>query len=304
LEEGSYSGPNFPQLSSTNATVVYTNTPPILASEFQIGDYASDFNSTFGTPVGGYLDVTYASYNPGNYVYLLFPYSGLYNFHLPPQGKADTVDLSRMDTAVELTYTKPAGYSIGGAVVYGIMDTTNLDRTLMLYNGQYNGTVSLPFPDVEYPKKLVQKMEMFTSIFNSAGTHYDQYYSYGDTIPSTLYWPSDADYTISSNQATAFSVAFQPTVHPTDYSTSWKTGSTLYTVNAPSDSTTLNPQNMLTALKAKMLQGQNLSGLTLSYFSFETPGALNYAGYYSFLHNPAQLKTQHLSSLMSFSVSY
>ncbi len=105
--------------------------------------------------------------------------------------------------------------------------------------------------------------------------------------------------------STAFTVAFAPTVHPTDYSVSWKTNNLLYSIIAPSDSTTLNPQGMLTSLKgAKLLQGQSLTGLQLLTFTFETPGALNYADYYTFLHNPAQLKGQHLSLLMSYAISY
>jgi hypothetical protein len=300
VEPGSYSGPNFPQLSSTNATVVYTNTPAIPNGQFLIDDYVSGYNLTNGTPAAGYLNVTYASYNPGNYVYLLLPYSGLYNFHLPPQGKADTVDLSRMDTAVELTYTKPAGYSLGSSLVYGIMDTTDLARTLMLYN-TYGGS---GLPDVEYPQKRVQKMEMFISIFDNSSTHYDQYYSYGDTIHSAPNWPSETDYTISANQPSAFSVAFTG-VHPADYVTHWITGNVFFVIDAPSDSTSLNPQNMLGALKAaKLLQGQNLSGLTLNGFFFDIPGGLDYAGYNSFLHNPALWETQHLASLMSHGALY
>jgi hypothetical protein len=279
---------------------VYTNTPAIPNGQFLIDDYVSGYNLTNGTPAAGYLNVTYASYNPGNYVYLLLPYSGLYNFHLPPQGKADTVDLSRMDTAVELTYTKPAGYSLGSSLVYGIMDTTDLARTLMLYN-TYGGS---GLPDVEYPQKRVQKMEMFISIFDNSSTHYDQYYSYGDTIHSAPYWPSETDYTISSNQPSAFSVAFTG-VHPADYVTHWITGNVFFVIDAPSDSTSLNPQNMLGALKAaKLLQGQNLSGLTLNGFFFDIPGRLDYAGYNSFLHNPALWETQHLASLMSHGALY
>ena len=251
-------------------------------------------------PSSGYLNVTYSSYNPGNYVYLALPFSGLYNFHIPPQGKADTVDLSTMDTAVFVSYLRPAGYAGGGTFLYGIMDTTNPLRSLVIYNGPPGNYL----PDVEYPKKLVQKFEMFTSIFIN-GTHSDGYYCYGDTIPATLYWPSDGDYTLPSNQFSSFTVAFNPTVNPTDYSVSWKTTNLVYTITAPSDTTNLNPQSMLASLKGtKMLQGQSLSGLTLLSFDFETPGGLDYAGYFSFLRNPPLLKSQHLSSLMSYGINY
>ena len=205
-----------------------------------------------------------------------------------------------MDSAVTVNYVKPPGYTGGNTFLYGIMDTTDLTRSLTLYIG-FPG---VNFPDVEYPKKYVQKYELFTNISLNT-THSDSYYCYGDTIPATLYWPSDIDYTLSSNQFTAFTVAFAPTVHPTDYSVSWKTNNLLYSIIAPSDSTTLNPQGMLTSLKgAKLLQGQSLTGLQLLTFTFETPGALNYADYYTLLHNPTQLKGQHLSSLMSYAISY
>ena len=296
-----YSNSSYPNLSATNATVHYINTPPYISNgQFLIDDYVSQFNFTSGTPSYGYLDVTYSSYNPANYVYLIFPYSGLYNFHIPPQGTADTVDLSTMDTAVTINYVKPPGYSVTYTYLYGIMDTTDLTRTLALYR-DFSG---INIPDVEYPKKYVQKFE-FNMNISIDNTHSDNYYSYGDTIPSTLYWPSDIDYTLPSNQFTAFQVAFAPTVHPAEYGIAWSKNNLLYSIIAPSDSTTLNPQDMLSSLKgAKLLQGQSLTGLRLGSFVFETPGTLSYADYYSAVYSPAQDKSKHISSMMSYSIYY
>ena len=45
VDPQSYSGANFPNLSSTNATVVYTNTPPIPNGQFLIDDYVNGYNS-------------------------------------------------------------------------------------------------------------------------------------------------------------------------------------------------------------------------------------------------------------------
>jgi hypothetical protein len=67
VDPQSYSGANFPNLSSTNATVVYTNTPPIPNGQFLIDDYVNGYNFTNGSPSYGYLNVTYSRYSPGNY---------------------------------------------------------------------------------------------------------------------------------------------------------------------------------------------------------------------------------------------
>ncbi len=191
VDLGLYWGQSFPILTSTNATVVYNNVPGLVGSLYMVNDFVSAVNYVNGGTLNGSMTVTYPSYNAGNYVYLLSPQTGLYNFHIPPQGKADTVDLSAMDTVQTLYYLDPPGYTLGNTII------------------------------------------------------------------------------------------------------------------APSDSSTLSPQNMLSSLKgAKLLQGQSLSGLTLLSFGFETPGALNYTDYYTFLHNPTQLKDQHLSSLMSYAISY
>jgi hypothetical protein len=69
---------------------------------------------------------------------------------------------------------------------------------------------------------------------------------------------------------------------------------------ASPDSTNLNPQALLTSLNSKILKGQTLSGLSLSAFFFENATGLDYAGFFSYVHNPAQLKSQQVSSSVMF----
>jgi hypothetical protein len=301
LEPRPYYGVYYPPLPATNATVVYSNTPTLPTGQFLLDDYAQAFNFTNGSPVSGFLNANYTSYDPGNYVYLFIPWSNLYNFHIPPQGKADTVDLSIMDTAGQVTYSKPPGYSDELTTLNGIMDTTNLSRTVRLY---INPSKSSGLPDVVYPKKLVQKLELYTSIWINNEVA-DTYYSYGDSLASSVYYPSPADYTISSNSPTAFSIKFS-TVHPTSYNTRWETPSLnlYYIIYASADSTNLIPQSALNNLNSKLLQGQNLSGLTLSDFGFDVEPNTSYVGYNTWLHSPSQARNQNFSSHMNYGITF
>lgn len=287
----------YPQLSATNADVVYKNTPSNPGSEYLIGDFIRDYDFTQGSPVSGYLNANYQSYNLGNWVYLLFPYSGLYNFH-QPQSPTDTVDLTNMSTATTLNYTKPAGFTGLTSFLYGLMDTTDISRTVCLYANFGN----IGLPDVEYPTTSVQKMELYMSFYPTPNDYID-YYSFGSTIASTVSWPSESNYTITSSQASNFAVSFSG-VHPTDYSSTWKVGGNWFTLYASPDSATTNPQSMLASLKSKLLQGQDLSAPVLSSFYFETATGFDYAGLMSLEHSPALLITQRVPASLQFFHSF
>jgi hypothetical protein len=108
LASGLATGPNFPSLNATaNAAVVYKNTPLNAVGSFYLDDYIQGIEPYNQTPVGGYLDLTYPEYKPGNPVYLLFPLTGLYNLHVP-QTPTDTVDLSTMATATMVNFPETA----------------------------------------------------------------------------------------------------------------------------------------------------------------------------------------------------
>jgi hypothetical protein len=292
----------YPSLNSTQGTVVYKNTPSVSLTDLMAVDYTGGYTDQTTGPVNGYLNVTYSQYAPHNYLYLLLPQAGLYNFHAPA-GPADTVDLSHMDTVVSLNFNKPSAYTITDASLNGILDTADYSKSVFLYN-----TIA-GLPDVEYPRKLVQKMELLVSA-SKPDSGYASYYSYSDSVPGTLPFQDENAYKISSASSSNFTVGFT-TAHPTIYSAYYSNNSNLdnstlrYAINASPDSTHLDPQAMLNTLKnAKLLQGQALSNLQLNNFYMETDAGFDYNGFINYSHNPAQLQTQRVPWWLTFSKNF
>jgi hypothetical protein len=294
LAPQSYAVP-YPALTPAQSSIVYKNVPASLSTTHLI---ASDFAGVgeaipFG-PTNGYLNLSYTEYNPGNYLYLLFPSSGLYNFHIP-KGTNDTVDLSHLDTVISFNFTKPAEYTVNFVELNGILDTADFTQSVSLYNQE-----QIPgLPDVEYPGKLVQTKELYVSASKANGGSAD-YYGYGDTVAKTLPFTDESAYNISASLNTNFSVGFTA-VHPTDWSTEWSNTAVRFTTTASPTDTHLNAEALLATLQnTKMLKGQNLTGLILNYFYFETSAGMDMAEFYNYTHDPARLKTQRLPSLVGF----
>ena len=292
--------PRLPNGTIPTASVVYKNVPASAAGDYPIvANYANIFgvNSNFVAPA--FLDVIYEKPSPTNYVYLIFPHAGLYNFHLPPSGgQPDTVDLSQMDTAVTISsFSKPSDYTIANMGLNGILDTTDLSKSIYLYTDPPNPGA----PELQYPKKLVQAYDMTINASNSDG--YVNYETVGNTINPTLPFPEPSSYSITSSSLTNFSVSFNG-IQPAFYSSDWTSANISLSLYAPGDSTSVDPQALITNLKSKILQGQTFSNLKLSGFSFTELIGFDYSGLINLEHNPSLLTTQHVPSSMTFSKSF
>jgi hypothetical protein len=240
----------------------------------------------------------YSQFGTNNYLYLLFPGSGLYNFHIP-KGLTDTVDISHMDTAVTVNFKMPPGYTVTSSTLLGIMDTTDPGRTLMLYTNVLTGS-----PDMVYPRKLVQKYEPYINANNGVGKNYFSYYGYGDSIPSTLPIPDLSEaYTISSSKNTNFSVKLGA-VNASYYSTTWNGTGIHFTLVCPPDSTTINPVGILTSLNSKMLKGQNLAGIAVAGFLYESAQGFGYQDFLSYTHNSNFIKTRRVPESITFGQAF
>lgn len=289
----------YPTGNFVEGNIVYKNLPAVPFNPVWIADWAvGTTGGGFSYPPGYLVISDFTEYNLTNYIYLLSPSAGLYNFHIP-QGINDTVDLSQMDTAIMLDFKLPAPFTIQFCKLYGIMDTTDLSKSIWLYTNNMGG---VPIPDLEYPSKLVQEMELnVTALTGTKGSA--DYYSYGNTISPNLPLLDQSAYTLSTTQFNNFTEQFT-TVHPSYYYSQWTGGKINYQLYASPDSTNLNPQALLTSLNSKILQGQALSGLSLSTFYFENATGLDYADFFSYEHNPVQLKSQRVSSSVMFTQSF
>lgn len=297
LIQKDYSAPISP-LPSRQASILYTNIPLNQGSVY-LNDYVgSNGFSTLSGPPNSY-GVTYTQYGSNNYMYLLFSGTGLYNFHIP-QGLSDTVDLTHMDTAVMLNFKMPVGYTVSSSNLIGIMDTTDFGRSLILYE-----TFNPGQPDMEYPRKLVQKFEPYIYASNGVGQNYFGYYSYGDSIPATLPVPdASAAYTVSSTKNTNFSVKFGSAASPSYYTTTWNGTGIHWSLYCSPDSTTLNPVGLLTSLNSKMLKGQNLSGIAVAGFGYESAQGFKYQDFFSYVHNTDMIKTRRVPVSIKFGQTF
>lgn len=282
---GDYGEPIGSLPTYTTATLTYINAPNI-ANPFADGSAAvqfADFRVTVGPEKESYgqgnpstFQIQYPQYG-NNQDYLLFPVLEQYKFHTHVTDN-DTVDLSEMDTAVAVKFTRPAEYATGTSCsLVGYWDTTDYSNSVLLYS-EIVGPPINPAADVEYSKEKCQAYELNVSFSNSNNDGVS-YYSYGNTVPSTLTLPDESAYNLSSSTSSLFSVNFVGS-KPTYYETLWSAGGVYWTYYADPDSTTLTPLATLTAMNSKLLQGQNLSSLALNSFTFGIAQGMSYLPYY------------------------
>ncbi len=67
------------------------------------------------TVAGSYIQI------PGNDAFALFPIPGLPNFHIP-KGVSDTIDCTRLDMVVTVTFPASPRYTFAQSQLYGYVD--------------------------------------------------------------------------------------------------------------------------------------------------------------------------------------
>jgi hypothetical protein len=291
--------------SGSKAEIYYANLPATFSSDINFADGVNSGwssavpSSGSGSSAYGNLTVNY-SRHAGNYAYFCFPIQKLYNFHIPV-GDADTVDLSNMDTAVKVNYYRP-GYSFTACNLVGDMDTTNIDRALLLYAPTLApGFDTTAVQNFCYPPTLVEKYELRIYAHTLDKKNYISYYSYGSQVPPTMPFPDSTGYALNSILPDNFSFTFLG-VRPSYVGTQWVTASSKvnWTLFSSPDSTQLHPLSMLLSLKSRMLQQQNLPSLSYDNFGYGTADQLNYQDYFSFICNLQRASTSRPGSEIDF----
>lgn len=286
--------------TSSPSTVVYTHPPAVNDPTSLSNMIMSDFSQVdnLGVPYmpsqvtyqpGVSLTINY--YNSGNNtLYLLFPQLGLYNFH-NYQSALDSVDLTHMDTAVEITYTKPASTITALSLLRGFLDTTSQTSSVLLYDAFTPGPA-----DVEYPTKGVQAYELlYTAI--STSKEAVTFYFYGPGVPATIPFPASPSYTIVANQSDSFNVQF-PGPRPSFYSGNWLAGNTNLTVYASPDSGVVHPLTLLNSLNSKLLSGQSFGNPVVQNLTWEQFPGLDLGGGLAYFFNPSQYPNFRLNGSM------
>ena len=300
IDQGSYFAPSNLSVGSPGA-VYYENIPNVSYNNFLFDDNYS-YDPAEDLPItsqgSGYLGLNCLKTVNSSYLYLLFPDSRVYNIHLS-QSLDDTVDLSHIDTAVTMNYAVPPPYTLTSTYLTGIMDTTNYNRSLLLY--LYPLTPGLP--EIEYPAKGVQKYELnVLADYGNNGSA--SYYSYANTIPSTLPFPAEPAFTLTSPLYSNFSVQFNGE-KPLFYQSIWENTTIYWNLYSSPDSATITPQHLLTSLHSKMLQEQDLSTMTTHSFTYGSVSPeMAYADWWTYLFNPAQNSVKRINSILTFTQDF
>jgi len=275
----------------TFQTLHYENIPalPIFDQVWAV----SGIGGSGGSINMGQSTVPYNNYGINRYVYTLLPHSGLYNFHLLTQ-LDDVINLSHLDTAVRLNLQLPSEYKIITANVVGIMDTTDYNKSLLLWYKNLWTDV----PDIEYPSKLVQRYESEVLVQgNDKNTAIS--FSYADSVPSHPLLPASSSLTVTSSQNNHLTFSFSG-VHPSSCNSSLLSGQINWNINSSPDSTSLQPVKFLTSLNAKMLKGVDLSTLAVKGIRYEIVDGMDYANFKELEHTPGLQRSKRVRSAMVY----
>lgn len=165
-----------------------------------------------------------------------------------------------------------------------------------------NGTFYAPLGSLSYQYADIYYYNIPSSTNTFIFDDWAGGYSYGDSVPVLQPFPTLPDesfYSLNATQNNSFSVGFTGN-KPTYYNTQWQVGNISWTIYASPDSATLQPLNMLIALKSQRLQGQSLNNLKLSGFEFFNTQGLGYADYLAYVCDPAQTNAKRLSTAVTF----
>jgi hypothetical protein len=295
------------------ATPAVTGTGTITYSNIPLSSYLWQFMSNANnSPASSPQDVSNSNqvvvtypYEGDPYAYMAFPYNGLYNLH-KIRGMNDSVDLSTLDTAVELSFNWPSYYNLN-ILLYGYLDSTNLSQPLLLAPGHGDYTHNYTY-EAMYPSK--HEFQKYDLLLTGNPAVFDQSLSLQatirwtdlNTIPLNIPFPDQTYFTVNSSTPDNFSVGF-PLVKPTYYmlATQFGTGSN-FNITASGDSTALDPEKTIVMLiQGKLLNGQN-PAMYINGFIMALDQQPDYQTYMTTQADASKAYTRPLSNQVSLAV--
>jgi hypothetical protein len=280
--------------TTTPASIYYENIPQgaltnTLSPQFLFTNFPWNVFTNAVTSVSpNYVSINYNNY-AGNYAYFLLPSAGLYNLHIQVNA-ADTVDCTHMDTAISLTFNRPQPFTVNSqlSTFIGIPDTTDLTKIIgfTYFNAAPPSRAGVDF---EYPNIPVQKYELDVLATNANNDNMSYYYL-GDSIPLTLPFFQESDFSVTSTVNTNFTVSF-PNTQPTYYATSWRDSSLVMVIYSPADSGTQHPLALLTNQNPKLLKGFNFNAFALGQFTIANINGMSYNGWLNYKSTPLSFAT-------------
>jgi hypothetical protein len=285
-------------LTLVPADILFTHIPStdrIQFSQFVGSTFSYNYSAHFDSVDIGYGQV------PGNTSFLLIPDNSVYVVY-KPRGVRDTVDCSTIgyDTATTASFPASTNYGLQTLDLLGITDTTNTATVAYLYNYFGSGLSQ----QIMYPSRTKMQAYILSAKFITQATN-ESYaiYNYGSTVNTAINYPPASAYSINSAQTNKFSVTFN-TAKPTYYTLALTNSNIRWNFFASPDSSTVNPIGLLTAQNSKLLQGQNLSTVSLSSFGYTTVPAMGFSDYLHFTTDTVWLKGRHVTHYESYGKNF
>jgi hypothetical protein len=260
--------PNNPIPNYTTAYLYYTNVPVPQSEPWYFSGSNTNFQTGQYNNTGNDQLVIGFWQTPDFDVYLSFPNKSRYNFHRMSGALADTVNLANMDTAISFRIPHPAMYTNSETFVNGFPDSTNLQQDLSV-SVYAAGIDTIAGADVVYPgRKVFQKYQYSYTAYDNGYADESSYADFwADSVNPTPLLPDNTYFNLLSATSSNFSVQF--TKLAPGYYTTIYTGTNFYlSLNAPGDSTKLQPVSFLTALNSKMLKNVTVTTMALTSFGF------------------------------------
>jgi hypothetical protein len=293
---------SYPLETGHSAHVYFTNLPP---APFPSADHAGDFAFFDYTWSAGAVDGydtafnTFYSHYDNAWAYVLLPYDGLYSLY-KPIGYLDTINLSTMDTAVMISLSLPAGFTLSPSaanyptMLMGILDTTDLSQSVQLGPTTYATLYNAPNSYFLIPKTPIQKYETQVAGRNSVGD-VEYFYNYGNSVPASPGFLDPNSFTLGSDRSDSFAISFSG-ARPTFYTTGWGIANFSLYICSSSDSNVVHPQTFLNKLKSKLLSGVPFSDLQYGDLELGSIAGYTYGSFLNYASDPRPGASQRVSS--------
>ncbi|HEU4607697.1 MAG TPA: hypothetical protein VFS31_06275, partial [Chitinophagaceae bacterium] len=257
-----------------HGTVTFYNIPSNASLDmFDIGNASSaSFDGSLNLTEQYYAKIPY-------HASLLFPREKLYRIY-DANRTVDSVDLSRMDTALTHTYQKSTPLSITFEEITIFERKDDLSSAVRFWNS-FSPAVS-PDYDVIYPSKGSQQfMVDFYAVDGKGNSSYTTQFS--DTLQSKLDFIDPSYYNINMKDSLHFNISFPKTL-PSYYDIQLGADHLRWRIYLPPAKNSFDAgENLVDLSKSITLKGMDNSKLQFGSLLLANGDNMNYADFYNYI---------------------
>lgn len=257
-----------------HGTVTFYNIPSIARLDmYDVGNASSaSFDASLNLTEQYYAKIPY-------HASLLFPYEKLYRIY-DAMHAVDSVDLSRMDTALTHTYQKSTPLTIAYEEIIIYEKKDDLSSAVKFWNS-FSSPVS-PDYDIIYPSKGAQ--QFLVDVYAVDGKGNSSYTTqFSDTLQSKLDFIDPSYYNINIKDSLHFTISFPKTL-PSFYDIQLNADHINWKIYLPPGKNRFDAgENLVDLSKSITLQGMDTSKLHFGSLLLANGDNMNYTGFYNFI---------------------